>query len=470
MSRNLPEPAPPAFLRHLPSTAVLDELARSCGLMQRRSKKLSPRVILAAFLSSVTAAEHSFFGLSSMASLCSGFCISRQALHKRFGPPLQQFLSAVLARLMAAQATGMTPSDLLPADGPVRRILAQDSVSIALHPCLRADFPGSGNQHGSARASLKIQVTLDLLNHQLEAFTLSGFNRNDQAAAPDILTALRPGDLVLRDLGYFTLESLEGIAKAGAFFVSRYSKASLFHPDGVPIDLGSWLLKKHRKAKAGTCLDIPVLMGADSRLAVRFVAVRLAPAQADERRRRALNNRDARLKPTHAGLALLDWALYVTNLPAEAYAGARIATLYSLRWRIEILFKSLKSQGLRLPVLLNQPMDKTKLEVLVESAMILVVLHTHVAGVRERKPPSKPDQDRGEKPRLEAGDGAAQKRLSLLKSTRVMRWLLLPMLIEWLGLPGMESFQKLYGNLAPTMNYEKRSRSTFLEDLRIAFR
>jgi hypothetical protein len=298
---------------------------------------------------------------------------------------------------------------------------------------------------------------------------LSGFNRNDQAAAPDILSLVQPGDLILRDLGYFTMESIAGIAKAEAFFVSRYSKASLFHPDGQRIDLGSWLLKKHRKAKPGTCLDIPVLLGAKSQLAVRFVAVRLDPARAAERRRRALSNRDARLKPTQASLALLDWSLYVTNLPVASYSGARIAALYGLRWRIEILFKSLKSQGLRLPVLLGQPMNKTKLEALVESAMILVVLNTHVAGAPVRQPAPKPTPSGGEKSRQATGKATDKKRVSVLKSARVMRWLLLPMLIEWLGLPSLGSFQDLYGQLEAAMFYEKRSRASFLDDLTATF-
>lgn len=140
-----------------------------------------------------------------------------------------------------------------------------------------------------------------------------------------------------------------------------------------------------------------MLLGADSLVAVRFVAVRLDPARANERRRRALSNRDARLKPTQTSLALLDWSLYVTNLPVASYSGARIATLYSLRWRIEILFKSLKSQGLRLPVLLGQPMGKTKLEALIESAMILVALNTHVVGVPARQPTAKPSQPKMKK-------------------------------------------------------------------------
>ena len=63
-------------------------------------------------------------------------------------------------------------------------------------------FPGGGNQHGGDYANLKIQWICDLKNSAVEQVSLSGFTRNDQAAAPDILNVARPGDLVLRDLGY----------------------------------------------------------------------------------------------------------------------------------------------------------------------------------------------------------------------------------------------------------------------------
>jgi hypothetical protein len=49
--------------------------------------------------------------------------------------------------------------------------------------------------------------------------SLSGFTRNDQAAAADILTVTRPGDLILRDLGYFALPVLAAIEAKGAFFL-----------------------------------------------------------------------------------------------------------------------------------------------------------------------------------------------------------------------------------------------------------
>ena len=52
---------------------------------------------------------------------------------------------------------------------------------------------------------LKIQACYDLLAQNFVHFSLSSYRRNDQAASPDVLPLLCPGDLIVRDLGYFAM-------------------------------------------------------------------------------------------------------------------------------------------------------------------------------------------------------------------------------------------------------------------------
>jgi len=86
-------------------------------------------------------------------------------------------------------------------------------------------------------ASLKIQWIADLKTVR-GACLLSGFTRNDQAAAPDILEIARPGDLVLRDLGYFTVAVLAKLARQKIAFLTRYRHGiTLYDPvSGQPLD------------------------------------------------------------------------------------------------------------------------------------------------------------------------------------------------------------------------------------------
>ena len=86
---------------------------------------------------------------------------------------------------------------------PFRRVLLHDSTVEALPDHLANLFPGGSNQRQKRRASLKIQFVADLLQGTPVPSSLSGFTRNDQAAAPDILAVARGGDRIIRDRGLF---------------------------------------------------------------------------------------------------------------------------------------------------------------------------------------------------------------------------------------------------------------------------
>ena len=98
------------------------------------------------------------------------------------------------------------------------RVLVEDSTSIKLSPKLVADFPGSRNQTGKKSATLKIHAMIDILTEQFCYFDISEFAKNDQSAAQDILTIAKASDLVIRDLGYFTLAAFKKLQLAKIFF------------------------------------------------------------------------------------------------------------------------------------------------------------------------------------------------------------------------------------------------------------
>lgn len=71
------------------------------------------------------------------------------------------------------------------------------------------------------------------------------------------------------------------------------------------------------------------------------MAIPLPAALAAERRRKAKKTK--RCRPTPRSLALLGWAIFITNVPREVCGAKSVAELYGLRWRIETLFKAWKS-------------------------------------------------------------------------------------------------------------------------------
>lgn len=316
--------------------AQLEARARDTGFLKRRARKITPLLFVQAAILLVDQSVVSLSRWAVLLGLLGHRSIAKQSLWERITAGavafLQQTLGLVLAERIAPRA-GAVPQALR----SFGRVLIQDSTTILLSSKLAKVFPGSRNQCGSKHGQLKIQTFYDLLSQRFLSFSLSGFNRNDQAAAPDVVPLLQPGDLVLRDLGYFVIETFQRVAQAGAFFLSRLRlDTSLWDPT---TDRPLALLNQLRRA---ACLDVPVLLG-QQRLPVRLVALRLPEAVAAERRRKAKQNRDKRCQPNATSLALLGWAIFVTNVDRRVLSARAVALVYGLRWRIETIFKSWKS-------------------------------------------------------------------------------------------------------------------------------
>lgn len=311
---------------------IIEQQARQSGFQRRRPRKITPQGFVHSCLVAVASGSASLRRQAILLGLREGTVLSKQALHQRMTESSRDFLQGLLAHLLRQRLD-------VPASRPggFARILVQDSTCLTLPARHLPRFPGSANalQRG---ACARIQCLFDLLSERFLHFSLSPFTRNDQAASQDPLPWLRPGDLLLRDLGYFTLRSLQAVAQVGAFFLTRRrSDVALFDPlTGRPIDLLRLLSSTHPT-------DCPVLLGASQRLPVRLLAFPLPQALADARRRRARADRDRRLNHPQHYLALLSWAIFLTNADSRRLPARQAAELYRLRWRVEILFKGWKS-------------------------------------------------------------------------------------------------------------------------------
>ncbi len=222
---------------------------------------------------------------------------------------------------------------------PLARVLVHDSTVESLPKHLARLFPGGGNQHGGDYANLKIQWICDLKNSAVEHVSLSGFTRNDQAAAPDILEVARTGDLVLRDLGYLVTRLPPQMADRGIFFLSRHRHCVNFHDPqtGQVFDLSARL-------RISQTLDLSLLLGPE-RVPVRVVALPVPEEVANLRRHKAKTSaqRRHRSPPGKEHLSLRGWNLFLTNVPASIWPPKALVAVYRLRWRIEIIFKTWKS-------------------------------------------------------------------------------------------------------------------------------
>jgi len=185
-----------------------EELGRRSGAMQRTCRKLAMGELLHVFVALSAEKLLTLERIAAVVRLHLKGSYSKQALCKRLACGIDRFLI-----LVAAELFGALPTCAALAQGAFEgfgRVLVQDSTTVALPDRFASSFKGSTNSY-KANATMKIQLIMDLLNGGIARLSLSGFDRNDQAASGDILEIARRGDLVLRDLGYFVLAGGDGV-------------------------------------------------------------------------------------------------------------------------------------------------------------------------------------------------------------------------------------------------------------------
>jgi hypothetical protein len=179
----------------------LDAIARQSGLVIRKSSKFSPAGFLQSLLGSVVSGLASFNQLAGCLKDFTGLAMARQSLHDRFSARSTAFLISVHGDLMAQRFQKSAP---ILRNSPIRRILIEDASSQVMPKSNAEHFPAHGNHHG-ATASVKIDFAYDLLTGETLSHSLHAATEQDKTIGKDFLAQVQPGDLVLRDMGYFAL-------------------------------------------------------------------------------------------------------------------------------------------------------------------------------------------------------------------------------------------------------------------------
>ena len=218
----------------------------------------------------------------------------------------------------------------------------EERTPCRLHHKLADAFQGSGGSASSA--TVKIDVIYELLHHRLHDLVVTDGRAADQGHAAAIVPHLRAGDLVIRDLGYFSLEALSQIATQQAWFLSRLSNTVAVYLSAAASEPALALVDHvQRHAAQDAVVELAGYLG-PPRLPCRVLAYRLPEEVVEQRRRSAYET--ARKKgrtPTQAYLHWLQFGWYITNVHPEIWVAAVVATVYRIRWQIELLFKQWKS-------------------------------------------------------------------------------------------------------------------------------
>jgi len=266
-----------------------------------------------------------------------GVSITPQGFANRFSDAavdcLHQVVQAALAQVIAAEPLA------IPLLARFSAVLLQDSTTISLPPVLADQFRGCGGKADLGAAAMKAQLRLELRTGQLEGPLFQEGRTSDRAL--DFVQRPPEGSLLLRDLGYFSLDDLASQARDGRFWVSRLKPRTQVYSEQQALDL----LKLLESCQEST-LDLSVAIGVKQRITCRLIAVRVPQEVADQRRRKM--QRTGKKKGRTVGaiyLALCEWTVVVTNVPAAMLSANEVLVLLKMRWQIELVFKLWKSQG-----------------------------------------------------------------------------------------------------------------------------
>lgn len=315
-------------------TQTAENVARSVGFVKRLSK-LTGNLFLQTLTFGFLDKPNASLSELTETSQDLGVTITKQGLQTRIEEAVP-FLKE-----MFQQALSLFRNDL-PLDlktlHQFTAIFLTDSSTVALPDNLKAEFPGCGGD--GPEAAMKIQLTFEFLRGVIAGISFQAGRTPDQSYREE-LQAITPGALYLSDLGYFVLARFRTLDEHQAYFLSRFdTQVALFSATGEARDLLAWL-----RAHAEGQFEETMCIGRTERLACRMIVVRVPQAVADARRRKA--NETARRKgrtPSERHLALMDWTIFITNVPSAMLTARQVVVLYTVRWQIELMFKLWKSE------------------------------------------------------------------------------------------------------------------------------
>jgi hypothetical protein len=366
------------------------ELCRKYKFIQRSSSKLrGDEFIKTMILPSKGLSTDSLKGLCSrMKELNPKANLTAQALCEKINDiSSSRLMQGVFTQLLLHAQAYMVKDcpKLAEVSKDFNRVLIQDSTVMELNERLQDEYEGTNRGGNGSKSQVKIDIIHDIMKGLVVDAKIYNGNENDQSFATRILKYITPGDLIIRDLGYFVLDSLNAIVKANAYFLSRLLPNVHFYlnaEDKEPLDLGKHLEKYYSNFNV---IELEGFLG-KAKIPTRLIIYRQLEEVTNKRLREAYKGRKSRNMSKGKKLCL-QFSIFVTNVSAEILAAKLVGTIYRLRWSIELLFKKWKSQ---LEVDYLKGIHKDRIDCLIWSrlctAVIIEMITHHVASIAPKWP------------------------------------------------------------------------------------
>ncbi len=316
-----------------------DEISIAVGFIKRKRKLNGSSFIKAMVFGNIGVDDCS---IETMCQLLNedSIEITKQGLDFRFSEEAVEFMKKMYNEALCLFKKSLQiDCKILQQFGSVKLL---DSSYISLPSSMEDMYKGYGSSYrdceNNTKSGIKLQLVFDYLNQALDKLNFMEGIRSDQGYR-DYLNGLPANDLLIFDLGYFVPSSFKQIDEAGAYFVSRYkSDTNIYDIEtNQKIELLEYLEGQLSSEKE-------VLLGKEVKIKVRIICQKLTEEQSMARRRKA-----NKLAKSHGYISsqknqkLLDWSIFITNVPESKINAEQILTVYRVRWQIELLFKLYKS-------------------------------------------------------------------------------------------------------------------------------
>lgn len=272
-----------------------------------------------------------------------GLTMTKQGLFKRLKVGAV-FLKELLAEALEYAVECSITTETVDILKQFNNVYVCDSTVLALPDKLEGEYQGLGSP--SPKSSIKLQVILNVLQKRFQRIELWPSRGNDLSYNSTIVSNLREGDLVINDLGYFSIETFKEIVNKGAHFVSRLMPRTHIREEKGEEGKSEITNLYEILSKSKGLVDDYFYIGGKKKIRtkVRIVAKRLPEEVVNERRRReAKRARKKGRSMKKAESELLAWVIVVTDVPAEKLSTEAVLEIYRMRWQIEIVFKNWKS-------------------------------------------------------------------------------------------------------------------------------